>query len=51
MLRRNELITDADVQRLEEWIWTMSYATFCILDGSMDEAFHKYDRGQRASSP
>jgi len=44
MLRRNALIVDADVERLERWVWTISYATTCVLDGSRDEAFAEYDR-------
>ncbi|MBC6447765.1 hypothetical protein [Actinokineospora xionganensis] len=44
MLRRNGLIGDADIERLDDWICTISYAFFCVLDGDVDEAFHEYDR-------
>jgi hypothetical protein len=44
MLRRNGLIAPTDVERLERWVWTISYATSCVLDGSIDEAFAEYDR-------
>ncbi|MGH3860232.1 hypothetical protein [Actinokineospora sp.] len=44
MLRRNNLISDADVERLEAWISTISYAMACVLEGSVAEAFHEYDR-------
>ncbi len=33
MLRRNQLITDDDVARLEEWIGTISYAVMLLLEG------------------
>src|SRR5262245_12291396 len=33
MLRRNHLISDADVQRLEEWINIISWAVFFLIDG------------------
>jgi len=40
MLRRNRLISDADVATLTEWIETISYATCCLLDGTgVNEAF------------
>ncbi|MFI7675822.1 hypothetical protein [Actinophytocola sp. NPDC049390] len=45
MLRGNNLITDEDVSRLESWIEQISYSTFCVLDGAIDEAFDGYDRG------
>jgi hypothetical protein len=32
------------VARLDERVWTISYATMRVLDGSIDEAFHEYDR-------
>lgn len=47
MLRSNGLIDSADVERLEQWVWTISYATLCVLDGSTDEAFHEYDAEYR----
>jgi hypothetical protein len=34
MLRSNALIKSEDVERLAEWIGCISYATFCLLDGS-----------------
>ncbi len=37
MLRRNQLITDADVARLEHWIECISYATFMLMEGPGDE--------------
>jgi ribonuclease D len=43
MLRRNNLITDAQVEEMETWIEDISYATLCLLDGAgFDEAFHEY---------
>ena len=48
MLRRNGLISDEDVERLESWVWTISYATTCVLDGAIDEAFHEYDQRRPA---
>ncbi len=44
MLPSNNLISTEDVTRLEVWIDQISYTTFCILDGELDEAFHQYDR-------
>jgi hypothetical protein len=43
MLRSNGLISASDADRLESWVWTISYAVMCILDGSTDEAFAEYD--------
>jgi hypothetical protein len=48
MLRLNGLIPDEDVARLEAWVWTISYATMCVLDGAIDEAFHEYDHQRGA---
>ncbi len=40
MLRRNHLIAPADVERLENWIETISYATMILLDnGDLETAF------------
>lgn len=47
MLRRNSLISDEDVERLEHWVQTISYATAMVLDGTIDEAFADYDRELR----
>ncbi|RZQ63910.1 hypothetical protein [Amycolatopsis suaedae] len=44
MLRGNDLISDADAARLEEWIWSISHALTMILDGDVAEAFDEYDR-------
>jgi hypothetical protein len=44
MLRGNNVISDVDVERLEDWVWTISYAFTCVLDDAVDEAFHEYDR-------
>jgi hypothetical protein len=47
MLRRNGLISDADVMRLEAWIEQISYTTFCLLDGcDIEDAFEGYDAQQ-----
>lgn len=45
MLRRNDLIGEADIAKLERWVDMISYATFCLLDGTggEQEAFHEYD--------
>ncbi|MDQ7809147.1 hypothetical protein Q5425_35930 [Amycolatopsis sp. A133] len=42
-LRRDGHIDDVEAVRLEEWIWTISYALTMILDGDVTEAFHTYD--------
>jgi hypothetical protein len=34
MLQRNNLIKEAQIAKLEEWIGNISYATMMILDGS-----------------
>ncbi|WP_414943583.1 hypothetical protein [Amycolatopsis sp. cmx-11-32] len=47
MLRRNDLIGDTDVARLDEWISTISYALTMIMDGDVAEAFDEYDRARR----
>ncbi len=45
LLRRNGLISAADVTTLEEWVDSLSYSTFCLLDGTGCEvAFEHYDR-------
>jgi hypothetical protein len=45
MLRRNGLISAADVETLAGWVDQLSYATMCLLDGSGEEAaFHTYDQ-------
>ncbi|MFI5720567.1 hypothetical protein [Nocardia sp. NPDC051750] len=43
MLRRNDLISAADVQRLENWIDCISYAVLCLFEGATEEAFAEYD--------
>jgi hypothetical protein len=48
MLRRNSLISAADVERLDGWVEMLSYATMCLLDGAGEqEAFHAYDEERR----
>ncbi|RTQ50839.1 hypothetical protein EJV47_09490 [Hymenobacter gummosus] len=43
MLRRNNLISPAQIQQLETWVDSISYATCCLLDGSGPaEAFADY---------
>jgi len=43
MLRSNNLITQEQVDLMEDWINNISYAIFCLLDGAgVDEAFHEY---------
>jgi hypothetical protein len=43
MLRRNHLISPAQIQQLETWVDHISYATCCLLDGSgPTEAFADY---------
>lgn len=45
MLRRNNLITDEDVARLEQWIETISYAVLVLLDGGdLEIALGPYDQ-------
>ncbi len=49
MLRRNNLVSSADVETLAGWVDTLSYATMCLLDGSgEEEAFHAYDHDAAA---
>lgn len=48
MLRSNNLISEADIARLEGWIEQISYATFCILDGQISDAFHDYDNSHNS---
>ena len=44
MLRRNNLISRADIERLESWVETISYATMMLLDGSdVESAFAEYE--------
>jgi hypothetical protein len=42
MLRRNGLISQEDVDTLETWIDTISYAFLCLLDDDEQEAFAGY---------
>jgi hypothetical protein len=52
MLRRNGLISASDVETLASWVDTISYATFCLLDGAgEEEAFGEYDRRRDAPTP
>ena len=45
MLRSNNLITEADVGRLETWIDCISYATTVLLDGGgIESAFQEYEQ-------
>jgi hypothetical protein len=45
MLRRNNLISAGDVQRLAEWIKIISWAVMFLLDGAGEEAaFEAYKR-------
>lgn len=40
MLRSNNLISNSDIERMEEWINRISYAVMMLLDGSdIDTAF------------
>ncbi|MBF9221484.1 hypothetical protein [Hymenobacter ruricola] len=44
MLQRNDLITEADADRLDEWLSIISYAVTSLLDDSgAEEAFQSYD--------
>ncbi|HET6611325.1 MAG TPA: hypothetical protein VFG83_05020 [Kofleriaceae bacterium] len=44
MLRRNQLITAEDVDRLDTWIDGLSYAIAMLLDGADDDiAFEPFD--------
>ena len=48
MLRRNDLISDEDVDTLSSWVDAISYATVTLLDGGgLDEAFSSYREIQR----
>ena len=52
MLRRNGLISAADIETLAGWVDMISYATMCLLSGSgEEEAFHEYDRKRRRPLP
>lgn len=42
MLRRNNLITSEDINKLETWIDHISYAFWGLLDGLSEEAFEDY---------
>lgn len=45
MLRRNGLIEESDVDKLETWVDMISYAAFCLLDGTGEEvAFEGYEQ-------
>lgn len=48
MLRRNNLIEEADWRRLEEWIDTISYAVFMLLEGDETAAFDGYENRKSA---
>ncbi len=43
MLRSNNLITEAQVEKIASWIDDISYATMLLLEGAPDEAFHQYN--------
>jgi hypothetical protein len=48
MLRRNKLISDDDVKKLDDWIEAISWAVFCLLDGGDAEtAFADHDDDQQ----
>lgn len=48
MLRRNNLITDKQIQELEGWIEDISYATMFLLDGSgIEVAFEPYNERRK----
>jgi hypothetical protein len=43
MLRRNNLISQEQIELVDEWISSISYTVFCLLDGAgVDEAFNEY---------
>ena len=45
MLRRNNLITENDQVRVEEWINIIDYTFLMTIDScDLDEAFHEYNR-------
>ena len=46
MLRRNNLIAEADSQRLDEWIDAVSYAVMMLLEGDIEEAFANYEAAE-----
>jgi len=44
MLRRNNLISDHQVEELSDWINNISYAVMMLMDGAgAEEAFHSYE--------
>ncbi|MEL7123049.1 MAG: hypothetical protein AAFO07_26605 [Bacteroidota bacterium] len=44
MLRRNNLINDEQIKKLEKWVESISYATMMILDGNDNStAFELYE--------
>lgn len=43
MLRRNNLISHEQIELMDEWISSISYTVFCLLDGAgVGEAFNEY---------
>jgi hypothetical protein len=50
MLRRNNLIKEAQIQKLEGWIEDISYATMMLLNGSGKEvAFEPYNERNKGN--
>jgi len=44
MLRSNKLIANEDVERLETWVETISYATMLLIDGADPETAFEFYR-------
>ncbi len=48
MLQQNNLLTQEQIDLLEQWIETISYSTFCFLDGCDDQTalnFYSDEKG------
>jgi hypothetical protein len=48
MLQRNELLNEQQTLQIDDWLIDVSYATFCLLDGTGSrEAFWNYDNKEK----
>lgn len=48
MLQRNELLNEQQTLQIDDWLIDVSYAAFCLLDGTDSrEAFWNYDNKEQ----
>lgn len=48
MLQRNELLNEQQTLQIDDWLIDVSYAAFCLLDGTGSrEAFWNYDNKEK----